>query len=317
MHSESVATARRIEGLERWGAALKGVCGPFDTCPLDDETRGAEHLSGRIGLHRLGRLEIADLVIPPSRILKTARGLRETTDSYVFLILQCEGRATLRQAGREARLAPGDFTFIDSRLPSEFIFEREVAQLSCHLSWQALEDCFGRDVERRLPCAVAMSGQRGAGFLVSHFMRDLIRHEADLDHEGGEAALDALLGMISKLMRQMNETGATANRGLLGRLEAYADAMLDDPGLDVERIARDNHLSRRTLYRLFAGIGTSPSSWLWDRRLERARRLLKSAACADMSITEIAHACGFRDHAHFTRRFRDRFGNPPSAYRGR
>ncbi len=315
MWTEGALAAPRIEGLERWGAALRDVCGPFDTRPLDGGTR-PDGLSGSIACRRLGRLDVADLVIPPSRILKTAEGLRETADRYVFLILQCSGRATLRQAGREARLGPGDFTFIDSRYPSEFIFEREVSQLSYHLPWRTLEDCFGRDIERRLPLAVTVPGRRGAGFLVAHFMRDLIRHEADLDREGGDAALDALLGMISQLMRQHPEAKSPANRRLLERIEAHVDAHLDDPDLDVDRIARDNHVSRRTLYRLFAEIGTSPSSWLWERRLDRARRLLKSPAHAEMSITEIALACGFRDHAHFTRRFRERFGNPPSAYRG-
>ncbi|RMF13951.1 MAG: helix-turn-helix domain-containing protein [Alphaproteobacteria bacterium] len=315
MWTEGAMAAPRITGLERWGAALRAICGPFDTRPLDDEIH-ADGLGGSIARRRLGRLDVADLVIPPSRILKTAEGLRETSDRYVFMILQCSGRATLRQTGREARLGPGDFTFIDSRYPSEFIFEREVSQLSYHLPWRVLEDCFGRDIEHRLPVAITVPGQRGAGFLVAHFMRDLIRHEADLDREGGDAALDALLGMISQLMRQLPAGGQTANHRLLSRIEQYVDTMLDDPDLDIERIARDNHVSRRTLYRLFAGIGTSPSSWLWDRRLERARRLLKSPAHADMSITEIAHSCGFRDHAHFTRRFRERFGNPPSAYRG-
>jgi AraC-like DNA-binding protein len=33
-------------------------------------------------------------------------------------------------------------------------------------------------------------------------------------------------------------------------------------------------------------------------------------------LSEIAYACGFRDYAHFARKFRHRFGNPPGAHAG-
>jgi AraC family transcriptional regulator, positive regulator of tynA and feaB len=54
---------------------------------------------------------------------------------------------------------------------------------------------------------------------------------------------------------------------------------------------------------------------LYACRLERARRLLRDKRFDGLGIAEIAWNCGFSEPSHFTRRFRERFGSPPSAYR--
>jgi AraC-like DNA-binding protein len=48
-------------------------------------------------------------------------------------------------------------------------------------------------------------------------------------------------------------------------------------------------------------------------RLHLAARRLASS---DSSISEIAYGVGFSSPAHFTARFRERFGMTPRAYRG-
>jgi AraC-like DNA-binding protein len=52
--------------------------------------------------------------------------------------------------------------------------------------------------------------------------------------------------------------------------------------------------------------------WLTGRRMDRARDLL---AHTPERVCSIAGAVGFRDQAYFTRRFHQRFGVSPSAYR--
>jgi AraC-like DNA-binding protein len=50
----------------------------------------------------------------------------------------------------------------------------------------------------------------------------------------------------------------------------------------------------------------------------RAAHLLRRRAQMDTSqpLSEVAYACGFRDHAHSARRFRNRFDYPPGTYAG-
>lgn len=71
-----------------------------------------------------------------------------------------------------------------------------------------------------------------------------------------------------------------------------------------------SHFERR--FRL--AFGSSPRQYLIRVRVENATRLLRET---DRSVTEIAHACGFYDHAHFSRSFRRITNLSPTDYRSR
>ena len=68
------------------------------------------------------------------------------------------------------------------------------------------------------------------------------------------------------------------------------------------------HLAR--MFRI--SFGMPPSAWVAERRIEHARRLLKTTA---QPLQQIADACGYADLSHFSHRFRDSVGAPPSRYR--
>lgn len=92
-------------------------------------------------------------------------------------------------------------------------------------------------------------------------------------------------------------------------------ANLEAP-LGMEALAARAGYSRRQIERMFrAALGQSPARYYAGLRLERARALL---AETNLSLPEIAAACGFETQGHFARAFRQRFGCPPSrvAYRG-
>lgn len=56
----------------------------------------------------------------------------------------------------------------------------------------------------------------------------------------------------------------------------------------------------------------TPGEYLRRRRLDKASALLAGGTA---SLSEVAHACGYFDQAHFSRAFRQAYGLPPSAYR--
>ncbi|MEZ5332058.1 MAG: AraC family transcriptional regulator [Thermoanaerobaculia bacterium] len=60
-------------------------------------------------------------------------------------------------------------------------------------------------------------------------------------------------------------------------------------------------------------VGESIGDYGLHARLRRAHLLVTST---DRTIADIAHELGFSDHAHLTRRFKRRFGVPPSRLRG-
>lgn len=74
-------------------------------------------------------------------------------------------------------------------------------------------------------------------------------------------------------------------------------------------------VSARQLERLFGKhLGTTPKKYMLGLRLERARALLVQT---EMSVVEIALACGFENAGHFARVYRSAYGVSPARQRAR
>ena len=104
----------------------------------------------------------------------------------------------------------------------------------------------------------------------------------------------------------------TANR--LRLLDEFIDAGLEGP-LSVQAMAGLLELSEGFFMRAFKqATGKSPHSYLIDRRLAKARALLRDSSA---SLAEIALTCGFNSQAHMTTLFRQRLGASPGQLRSR
>ncbi len=88
---------------------------------------------------------------------------------------------------------------------------------------------------------------------------------------------------------------------------------LDEP-LTPSAIAEEIGISTRQLERLFRNhLKVSPKRYATTLRLERGRNLLLQT---ELSVTEIALACGYGSTTHFSRAFRAHYGYAPTAARG-
>ena len=84
-------------------------------------------------------------------------------------------------------------------------------------------------------------------------------------------------------------------------------------GIVVEDVLRDVPVSRRGLEMQFRKLlGRSPAEEIRRVRLEKGKQLLSTT---DMSIAEVATACGFANATRLGVAFRARFGITPLAYR--
>jgi len=83
--------------------------------------------------------------------------------------------------------------------------------------------------------------------------------------------------------------------------------------LTIPEIAQLINISHRQLDRIFLRhTGKSPVIYYLDIRLDRARGLVTQT---DMSMVDIAVACGFSSQVHFSRAYHKRFGLPPRSDR--
>lgn len=149
---------------------------------------------------------------------------------------------------------------------------------------------------------------------------DLILHLIGQDH-GQDLAAAVADQMVYSAVR---EGSAEQRVSLMARaghrsqhlkraIEIMRDT-LDDPVAPMA-IAADLNISVRQLERLFGKhLNASPKKYYMDLRLQRARHLLLQT---EMSVTEVAVACGFGSPGHFTRVYRTAFGVTPMMQRGR
>jgi AraC family transcriptional regulator len=97
-------------------------------------------------------------------------------------------------------------------------------------------------------------------------------------------------------------------------LDEFIDAGLDGP-LSVPAMAGLLGLSEGYFMRAFKNAtGKSPHGYLIDRRLAKARALMRDSTA---TLAEIAYACGFNSQAHMATTFRQRLGVSPAQLRSR
>ncbi|HKL89396.1 MAG TPA: ATP-binding protein, partial [Salinibacter sp.] len=104
----------------------------------------------------------------------------------------------------------------------------------------------------------------------------------------------------------------STDAAFLERTRLLIEIHLDDDAFSVEALAEEMGLSRVHLYRrLRALIDRSPSELIRSIRLERAAQLLALDAGA---ISEVAYGVGFKSVSHFSRAFREQYGQSPTEY---
>ncbi|PYF08633.1 AraC family transcriptional regulator with amidase-like domain [Rhodobacter viridis] len=100
------------------------------------------------------------------------------------------------------------------------------------------------------------------------------------------------------------------NPGLIAMV-ARMKAHLEDP-VPLAEIVTASGYSRRHVERMFLSVlGETPGDFYRGLRLDHARNLLSTT---EMTLIEVAVACGFSTVAHFSRSFRARFGVAPTKF---
>jgi len=106
-----------------------------------------------------------------------------------------------------------------------------------------------------------------------------------------------------------------AAMSLATRVEEHVKARLGDPTLSARSVADVFSISERYVYAILARRGLDLGDLIREKRLQGAARMLENPAFAMTTIAAVAHRCGFSDHSHFSRSFRERFGVTPSEWR--
>lgn len=98
----------------------------------------------------------------------------------------------------------------------------------------------------------------------------------------------------------------------LRRVTALMDAKIAS-SVSLAQLATECNLSRSYFTRAFKrSTGTSPYRWLLERRIDRAKQLLRAT---ELPLAQIACDVGFASQSRFTRTFSQLVGTSPGAWR--
>jgi len=143
---------------------------------------------------------------------------------------------------------------------------------------------------------------------------DLILHLIAQEH-GADLATAVADQMVYNAVREataeqrvsLQSRNGMRNAHLAAALERMQDSIADP--VSVGELAAGLGISTRQLERLFGKyLNTTPKKYYMDMRLERARHLLVQT---EMSVADVAAACGFESSGHFSRVYRTAFGITP------
>lgn len=99
----------------------------------------------------------------------------------------------------------------------------------------------------------------------------------------------------------------------LSRVIQMMEANIEEP-ISPSVLARDVGMSTRQLERLFRRyLNRSPKRYYMELRLQKARNLLMQT---DMSVINVALACGFASPSHFSKCYRSHYSTTPYRERG-
>ncbi|MPZ09364.1 MAG: helix-turn-helix domain-containing protein [Kiloniellaceae bacterium] len=149
-------------------------------------------------------------------------------------------------------------------------------------------------IDMMLNVIARQHGHELAASVADQFMHERIRDQ----HDRQRISLPARLGVRHpKLL------------AVIGTMEQN----LEEP-LSRSELARGADLSTRQLERLFRKyLSRSPARYYLELRLNKARLLLLQT---NMSVIDVALACGFVSASHFSKCYRDFFGRTPRKERG-
>lgn len=277
----------------------------------------AATFSAELHVYDFGPATVFNIDASGNTLRRTPRMSRAADKCEITLALPMRTMNRLSWRQDDDVYGPTDLMLVDLSAPYVYRWEGQGASYALHIDFERLG----------LPMDLIYRASRQ---LRSSPLYDLVRDhvartvtDAALIEQSGAAAT---VGSASaELMHALIVSAADDSRRLsdslqastAARVQAYVRLHIRDPHLGAERIANDNGLSVRALYKLYETLGISLEQSIIEQRLLGARSDLSAASPRFGSISALSRAWGFSNPSFFATRFRQAYGVTPSQWRNR
>lgn len=308
MSTVGLAPPQRVKFWNQWAVQALRL-------PLAIDTAEPEGFWGHIAHFSLDRIHVAEAKSSAAVVLHSARHAARTAPDVFHLLVQLSGRTAYLHGGKDAELAPGDFTLLDCSRPYELTFSEPVAALVVAMHRQQLKTYLAYP---ETAAGLKVTCASGPAALASRLLCALSSHPEDLTTCYGSPYLEqTIFGILAIAYSQILSVPLENSRSVTRRFQIvrYVEDHLHQVGFNVEHVATAFRVTPRRIHRLFANSGETLGKYIHRRRIEDCARALADPLQRPRTISAIAYDHGFSSIAHFSRVFREHFGSSPSAYR--
>lgn len=278
--------------------------------------RGTAPFRGSLRRYASQRYKFTEITVSShTGICRPAASIAATRSKPYLLVLLNEGTAHVLQDGREAFVKAGDGVLVDVSRPL-CIEATELQACMIDIPVVYLRE-FLPQVDGLT--AICVPGQKPAGTILKAAFNQLSTFTAKADDEVFDHVSDAILHLLAASLVALTAAKNTIPRQSEAfhrhRVLEFVRIRLDDRNLSPQMIAHSLDLPLRQIYQLFANQPFTLMRYIWNERLDRCRDELAMTWLTHRSVSEIGYRWGFSDPAHFSRAFKNRFGQSPLTFR--
>lgn len=223
-----------------------------------------------------------------------------------LLILTHAGQGVLEMDGKKYICAKSTLTLIDCSKPHKYHADGHWEFLWLHF--------YGKNAKELVTRLLSVQGPTAhidQTSLVYRFFQILIADGCTCLLENEMRNASYIQFFLSEMMKERRSNGSprqTLVNSAIGYIESHYRETIS-----VEDIARYLSLSRSAFYQAFRQeTGSSPYDFILNKRLNRAKELLKTTPA---TISAICEEIGFNSEANFIKTFRAKTGMTPRKFR--
>ncbi len=245
---------------------------------------------------------------------QTISGRRADLPAAIWLAVLLEGQARIESEGLDQAMSPGDIAYGPSGRAAALALDTPCRLMMVRAPRVALDHRLISVRGLKIGRLEADSGLAGVfSGLLTATAHSLPNLTVDQLRPVELALTEFLAAALAESTLGEASSGGTSPH--LHRISQTLETLLPDPDLSLRRLAETSGVSPRYIQKLFAAADDTFGHYLRTRRLERCRMDLSSPLSARLSISEICFRWGFNDSAHFSRAFRNQYGQSPREYR--
>jgi len=285
--------------------------------PMIQKTINDEPFQAKISGTSIGGLNFTQFGLRNLRAETSSRSINHKNNKpeILFISLVLSGSVQAEQNDRSSTDMAGDFSVRDTNTPWVIEHTGHSEVLAIEVPRNRLESVLG---SARYFTGLSANSRLPTTILARSFLYDLLRVGDQLTPLAAERMATIGIDLINASLAErmaMEMPKSLYGTLIVQRAKTYISTNFGDPNLNPSKIAAANGVSLRRLQELFRESGYNIAALIWQQRLEKAAERLADPANLRMPLSELAFWCGFVDQAHFSRRFRQRFGVSPREYR--